>query len=124
MCLKGTTPKINVDVGSTTNSCWVQNNSTVRFEIPKEGYAQNYVPVSLAGKFQFDEGCRIEIDCEDFARSGGGTLTLIETGYNMTQDTRNALLAGVTGLPEGSSIKISDRSVKLHCPRGLVISIR
>ena len=124
LCLKGENPKINVDVGVSTNACWVQNNSTVRFEIPEEGYARNHVPLSLGGKFQFESGCRLEIDCEKFARAGGGTLTLIETGYNMTEETRNALLAGVRGLPEGSDIKISSRSVKLHCPRGLVISIR
>ena len=124
LCLKGENPKINVDVGVSTNACWVQNNSTVRFEIPQEGYARNHVPLSLGGKFQFESGCRLEIDCEKFARAGGGTLTLIETGYNMTEDTRNALLAGVRGLPEGSNIKVSNRSVKLHCPRGLVISIR
>jgi hypothetical protein len=124
LCLKGENPKINVDVGVSTNACWVQNNSTVRFEIPEEGYARNHVPLSLGGKFQFESGCRLEVDCEKFARAGGGTLTLIETGYNMTEDTRNALLAGVRGLPEGSNIKVSNRSVKLHCPRGLVISIR
>ena len=124
LCLKGENPKINVDVGASTNACWVQNKSTVRFEIPQEGYARNHVPLSLGGKFQFESGCRLEIDCEKFARAGGGTLTLIETGYNMTEDTRNALLAGVRGLPEGSNIKVSNRSVKLHCPRGLVISIR
>lgn len=124
LCLKGENPKINVDVGVSTNACWVQNNSTVRFEIPEEGYARNHVPLSLGGKFQFESGCRFEIDCEKFARAGGGTLTLIETGYNMTEDTRNALLAGVRGLPEGSNIKVLNRSVKLHCPRGLVISIR
>ena len=124
LCLKGENPKINVDVGVSTNACWVQNNSTVRFEIPEEGYARNHVPLSLGGKFQFESGCRLEIDCEKFARAGGGTLMLIETGYNMTEETRNALLAGVRGLPEGSNIKISYRSVKLHCPRGLVISIR
>lgn len=124
LCLKGIAPKINVNVGSTTNACWVQNNSLLRFEIPEEGYARNHVVMSLKGKFQFEAGCRLEIDCEKFARTGGGTLTLIETGYNMTEETRNALLAGVSGLPEGSSIKILDRSVKLHCPRGLVISIR
>ena len=124
LCLKGENPKINVDVGVSTNACWVQNNSTVRFEIPEEGYARNHVPLSLGGKFQFESGCRLEVDCEKFARAGGGTLTLIETGYNMTEETRNALLAGVRGLPEGSNIKISYRSVKLYCPRGLVISIR
>jgi hypothetical protein len=124
LCLKGENPKIKVDVGASTNACWVQNNSTVRFEIPQEGYARSHVPLSLGGKFQFDSGCRLEIECEKFARAGGGTLTLIETGYNMTEKTRNALLAGVSGLPEGSNIKVSNRSVKLHCPRGLVISIR
>lgn len=124
LCLKGENPKIKVDVGVSTNACWVQNNSTVRFEIPEEGYARNHVPLSLGGKFQFESGCRLEIDCEKFARAGGGTLTLIETGYDMTEDTRNALLAGVRGLPEGSNIKVLNRSVKLHCPRGLVISIR
>jgi len=124
LCLEGENPKINVDVGVSTNACWVQNNSTVRFEIPEEGYARNHVPLSLGGKFQFESGCRLEIDCEKFARAGGGTLMLIETGYNMTEETRNALLAGVRGLPEGSNIKISYRSVKLYCPRGLVISIR
>ena len=124
LCLKGASPKINVDVGASTNACWVQNNSAIRFEIPKEGYARNHVPVSLGGKFLFDSGCRLEIDCEDFARAGGGKLTLIEIGYNITEETKNALNEGVSGLPDGCQIKISDRSVKLYCPRGLTISIR
>ena len=124
LCLKGASPKINVDVGASTNACWVQNNSAIRFEIPKEGYARNHVPVSLGGKFLFDSGCRLEIDCEDFARAGGGKLTLIEIGYNITEETKNALNEGVFGLLDGCQIKISDRSVKLYCPRGLTISIR
>jgi hypothetical protein len=124
LCLKGASPKIDVDVGASTNACWVQNNSAIRFEIPKEGYARNHVPVSLGGKFLFDSGCRLEIDCDDFARAGGGKLTLIEIGYNITEETKNALNEGVSGLPDGCQIKISDRSVKLYCPRGLTISIR
>ena len=124
LCLKGASPKINVDVGASTNACWVQNNSAIRFEIPKEGYARNHVPVSLGGKFLFDSGCRLEIDCEGFARAGGGRLTLIEAGYNITEDSKNALAEGVRGLPEGCQVRISDRSVKLYCPRGLTISIR
>ena len=124
LCLKGATPKINVDVDADQKACWVQNSSAIRFEIPKEGYVPNHVPVSLGGKFLFDSGCRFEIDCDDFARAGGGTLTLIETGADMTQATRDAIAAGVTGLPEGSSLRISKKSIKLHCPRGFAISIR
>ena len=119
--LCGANPKIDIaESGSVTFA----NNSILRFEIPKDGWADNHVAISTTGAFNFDPGCRLEIDCGEFTRSGGGALTLIEAGSDISASVAANLLANVTGLPEGGKIKISGRTVKLHCPKGFMVSFR
>ena len=119
--LCGTNPKIDIDEqGSVTFA----NNSILRFEIPRDGWEKNHVAISTTGAFNFEPGCRLEIDCGEFVRSGEGDLTLIEAGSSISESVAANLLANVTGLPEGVKIKISGRTVKLHCSKGFVISYR
>lgn len=119
--LCGANPKIDIDEpGSVTFA----NNSVLRFEIPRDGWEKNHVAISTTGAFNFEPGCRLEIDCGEFVRSGEGDLTLIEAGSSISEAVAANLLANVTGLPEGVKIKISGRTVKLHCSKGFVISYR
>ncbi len=126
--LCGINPKINVYKGG--NTCFFLNNSVLRFEIPKVGYVDNHVPISVAGNLSFERGCRLEIDCEEFARFRGGIITLIQTGEKINDsdtDQKNYqkyIRESVNELPEGCRLKVSDFSVKLYCPRGFAISIR
>ena len=120
--LCGSTPKLNIS--SQNGGCQILSNSILRFEIPKSGYATNHVPISTT-RFVFDGDSRLEIDCEDFARCGGGVLTLIETEEDIAEGYRQKLLESVNDLPEGCHLKIvSKRKVKLFCPKGFVFSIR
>ena len=120
--LCGSTPKLNIS--SQNGGCQILSNSILRFEIPKSGYAANHVPISTT-RFIFEGDSRLEIDCEDFARCGGGVLTLIETDEDIAAEYRQKLLESVNDLPEGCHLKIvSKRKVKLFCPKGFVFSIR
>ena len=121
--LCGEKPKIKVS-SSAANACMFANQSILRFEIPEVGYAKGHVPISADGTFKFDATCRLEIDCAAFARSGGRRLSLVEAGSDITEEVGNNLLANVRGLPEGSRLKISGRTVQLICPRSFIMSFR
>ena len=117
----GTSPKVYVRGGSY---CKIENNSILRFEIPKAGYADDHVPLDLSCPLTFDDTSRLEIDCEEFARDTYGTLTLIRSTSDISSEVSERLLANVSGLPPRSSLVISGKTVKLHCPRvGSIIMV-
>lgn len=120
--LCGYNPKIDID---ESGSIAFANNSILRFEIPRGGWGKNHVAISTTGTFNFDSGCRLEIDCGEFFKSGGGTVVLIESGMDISASAAANLLANVSGLPEGGTIIVSGHTVKLRCPRKeFVVSFR
>ena len=118
--LCGTSPKVYVRGGGY---CRIANNSILRFEIPKTGYADNHVPLELSCELNFDNSCSIEIDCEEFANGTYGTITLIQSSSDISPEVRNRLLSNVRGLPPRSSLIIIGNKVKLRCSRGTIIKI-
>ena len=120
--LCGTNPKIDIDEQGTVTFA---NNSILRFEIPKDGWVENHVAISTTGAFNFESGCRLEIDCLKFARKGGRTFTLIEAGSEISETVRANLQANLNELPQGCTLVVDGTAVKLRCSRkGTVIIVR
>ena len=128
LVLQGTTPKVEINsVAADNDACWFANGSTLRFEVPKDGYADGYVPLTTNSKFLMeDDASKLEIDCAEFVAKTGGKLHLIhaEGGINAASKTR--LAACVSTLPERCTLIVEDTDVYLKSPRvaGFVISVR
>ena len=116
----GTSPKVYVRGGSY---CKFENNSILRFEIPKAGYADDHVPLDLSCALTFDSTSRLEIDCEEFAAKTGGKLHLIHAEGGITAASKTRLAACVT-LPERCTLIVDDKDVYIKSPRvrGFIIS--
>ena len=123
LVLQGSAPRIVSAATSGRSACIFSNGSTLRFEIPRSGYAKNHVAISVGCPFVFTEGCRLEIDCREFAQKVGGELTLVEAGTNISQSSIDAMLSSINELPPGCSLIFSTKKVKLRCPRvGFIIN--
>lgn len=112
--LCGANPKIDiVEQGSVTFA----NNSILRFEIPKDGWVENHVAISTTGAFNFESGCRLEIDCAEFVAKTGGKLHLIHAEGRITADSKTRLAACASTLPERCTLQVTDTDVYLKSPR-------
>lgn len=127
--LQGTTPKIYSV--ATANSFWFQNNSTLRFEIPEEGYAEGHVPIELTGcSFYIDvSNSKVEIDCDKFVEKTGGKLHLIHSKNKIDTSSSNNIksyLLNQVKLPAGARIIVDGGDVYLKSPKrtGLTVIIR
>ena len=125
LVLHGTTPKVEINSAAADNgACWFANGSTLRFEIPKEGYADGYVPLTTNSKFLMeDEASKLEIDCAEFVAKTGGKLHLIHAEGGITTASKTRLAACVT-LPERCTLIVDDKDVYIKSPRvrGFIIS--
>lgn len=122
----GETPQVNAISGGNV-ICQFVNNSVLRFEIPVNGYAKGHVPFRVTKKtLAFDGTCRLEIACEEFARKTGGTLTLIETGADISASVANCLRNSVNELPPDCALVVEKRAVKLVVPirKGMTVSFK
>jgi hypothetical protein len=120
--IQGATPKVNVE-GS--NACKFNAGSVLRFEIPKDGYTNGYVPFETSSSFEFtDSASRLEIDCEEFVAKTGGRLHLIKAS-SIDSNTQKRIRESCS-LPEGCELIISGGNVYIKSPRriGFFISIR
>ena len=116
LVLQGATPKITIAEPSRS-ACIFYNSSTLRFEIPKEGYAEGYVPFTMSCQFGFkDRTSRVEIDCEEFVEKTGGKLHLIHAA-SLGNDAKACLNACASTLPEGCSLIIDGGDVYIKSPR-------
>lgn len=127
--LQGAMPKIYSV--ATANCFWFQNNSTLRFEIPEEGYAEGHVPIELTGcSFYIDvSNSKVEIDCDKFVEKTGGKLHLIHSKNKIdTSSTNNikSYLLNQVKLPAGARIIVDGGDVYLKSPKrtGLTVIIR
>ena len=112
LVLQGATPKVEVQSAASDNSaCWFANGSTLRFEIPKEGYAKDFVPLTTNSKFLMDTGSKLEIDCAQFVAHTGGKLHLIHADGGIVSDAKTAINACASTLPEGCEIIVEDEDV-------------
>ena len=120
LVLRGTTPKIKND-GVGYNNVFT-HGSTLRFEIPREGYAQGYIPFETAGQFVFGNGNpRLEVACDEFVAHTGGKLHLV---HAESIDAATAERLKACSLPERCSIVVEGGDVYLKSPRrdGFIIS--
>lgn len=111
--LCGANPKIDID---ETGGVTFANNSTLRFEIPREGYADGYVPLTTNSKFLMDTGSKLEIDCAEFAAKTGGKLHLIHADGNIVSEAKTRLSACASTLPAGCTLIVEDKDVWLQAP--------
>ena len=107
-----------------------QRDATIRFEIPSGGYTT--VPVEQTGaesnvKMSIKD-CAIEVAAEEYAKSGGGTLTLMKSNQSISISDAQ-LTAFQNGLPEGCALSLSADSKELQprvksAGKGLSIIVR
>lgn len=128
LVLQGTTPKVEINSAAVDNgACWFSNGATLRFEIPKEGYADGYVPLTTNSKFLMDdEASKLEIDCAEFVAKTGGKLHLIHAEGGITAASKTRLAACASTLPERCTLIVEDTDVYLKSPRvsGFVLMYR
>ena len=119
LVLQGTTPKVEINSAAVDNgACWFANGSTLRFEIPKEGYADGYVPLTTNSKFLMDdEASKLEIDCAEFVAKTGGKLHLIHAEGGITAASKTRLAACASTLPERCTLIVEDKDVYIKSPR-------
>ena len=126
LVLQGTTPKVEINSAAVDNAaCWFSNGATLRFEIPKEGYADGYVPLTTNSKFLMDdEASKLEIDCAEFVAKTGGKLHLIHAEGGITAASKTRLAACASTLPERCTLIVDDKDVYIKSPRvsGFIIS--
>ena len=117
LVMQGVTPKIEIQSADSGNgACWIANGSTLRFEIPREGYAEGYVPLTTNSKFLMDTGSKLEIDCTEFAAKTGGKLHLIHAEGSIVNEAQAILNACASTLPEGCTLIVEDKDVWLQAP--------
>ena len=124
LVLQGKMPKVDIEDTDPSNTwtCRFDNGSTLRFEIPADGYAKDYVPFETENEFTLvDNASCLEIACDEFVAKTGGKLHLIHAG-SISSTTANRLKACV--LPERCSLIVDGGDVYLKSPKrsGLVIS--
>ena len=117
----GATPSVNL------NGCTLANGSTIRFEVPKDGYAADHVPVTtraLSPTSTLTE--KFEIDCAAWATNPNAVrkLVLMRTTTDIASATADWILAQNSGLPESIRLKVTDREVILQKRDGFILSFR
>lgn len=110
--------------------CAFQRDATIRFEIPSGGYTT--VPCEQTGATSSNKmsimDCTLEVDAEQYAKSGGGTLTLMKSNQSISISEAQ-LTAFQNGLPEGCRLSLSEDGKELQLKvkgagQGLTIIVR
>ena len=102
----------------------IQNGSVLKFEVPEDGYESDIIPLKVKS-LSFDEGTKMEIDCEAFMYKGG-KVTLVEVTGNDGFEKANNMIAAVNdSLPQGCYLSVIGKKLMLTCSkRRFVFSIR
>jgi hypothetical protein len=102
----------------------IQNGSVLKFEVPEDGYESDIIPLKVKS-LSFDEGTKMEIDCEAFMYKGG-KVTLVEvTGNDGFEKANNMIAAVNASLPQGCYLSVIGKKLMLTCSkRRFVFSIR
>ncbi|MBO5941381.1 MAG: hypothetical protein J6R18_09340 [Kiritimatiellae bacterium] len=120
LVLRGERGQINARDGALQ----VLNGSVLRFEVPEDGYESDISPLKVKS-LSFDEGTKMEIDCEAFMYKGG-KVTLVEvTGNDGFEKANNMIAAVNASLPQGCHLSVIGNKLMLTCSkRRFVFSIR
>ena len=120
LVLKGANPKVH-----STTSVTFANGACLRFEIPQAGYEDGHCPLT-ANQVTFDAGTeasRIEVECTDWLRAGGGTIKLAQVSTNNGLSSLEPALANAS-LPSGCRLCIKNNALFLKSERGFILSFR
>lgn len=121
LCVRGTTPSVQL------NEYKSASGSAIRFEIPVEGYADGYVPVTARilnpGSTATE---RFEIECAAWAANPAATPKLVLMRCTTDISAANAawILAQNPNLPENVKLKVNGGDVILYKPQGLTIILK
>lgn len=118
LVLKGAAPQVY-----STSFVTFANGSSLRFEIPRMGYEDGRCPLT-AKQITFDaETCRIEVECADWIRAGGGTIKLAQASVKNGMADLEPALATVK-LPSGCKLFIKNDALFLKTIKGVVLIVR
>ena len=119
--VKGSTSRL-----SAVGSLYLRNFTTLRVEVPEEGYAPGHVPITASGLSLAASGCKFEIDVSQFQPQEKAELTLVSFDTDLTTDQKNFLTA--VELPPRYSLDIvGDRNLVLKAkgkPKGFEVTFR
>ena len=115
--MRGSTPKFKVE----HKRVYFNFGSTLRFEIPEDGYAEGYVPFEAYGLRFTSLADSMEVDCAAFAakeQKKSGRLVLVR---NLSEDfggmAKSVVEACSAKLPPKCRLFIHGRDIVLKCPR-------
>ena len=118
LVVSGVNPQVH-----STSSMTFANGAYLRFEIPQAGYRDGHCPLT-ASQVTFDAGtCRIEVDCADWLRAGGGKIKLAQASANDGLSSLAPALANAS-LPSGCKLCIKNNALFLKSERGFILSFR
>ena len=119
LIIQGTTPSITLKEYKSAHG------SSIRFDIPADGYADGYVPVTAKLSLSaFTE--KFKIDCDAWAENPNAVrkLVLMRTTADITSDQANWIHAQNSDLPDTVRLKVTKREVILKKRTGFVLSFR
>ena len=104
---------------------YLWNNTTLRVEVPEEGYAPDHVPITASGLSLAANGCKFEIDVSQFQPQEKAELTLVSFDTDLTTAQKNFLTA--VELPPRYSLDIvGNRNLVLKAkgePKGIMLIV-
>ncbi len=121
LIVRGATPRVML------NEYKSANGSTLRFEIPAEGYAAGYVPVTARVLNPANTATeKFEIDCAAWAANPRAEPRLVLMSCTNAISSANAawIVAQNQGLPENVRLRVIGGEVAISKPRSTTIILR
>lgn len=128
LTLRGNSPKV-----SAGTYVQLENDSTVEFVVPADGYGAERVPLCAGSTLTIGAGCHLSVDASAYMQNddvGTGTFTLAKSAGKMTIDV-TALEEARSKLPDPKRCSLSvvqtdsgyELVLKLGKPTGLVLMV-
>ena len=121
LIVQGATPSVYVKEYKSSNG------SAIRFEIPAEGYAEGYVPMTMKLDSALNTATeRFEIDCAAWVANPDAVrkLVLMRTTTDITSAQADWILAQNADLPESVRLKVTSSEVIIQKRGGFILSFR
>lgn len=133
LILKGTSPKVDLIVpnpDATVERLIMTGDSVLRYEIPQDGYAEGFVPVTLQGLYPANTAkAKLEISCSEWAAVKGmprTELVLFRGREALTGDVKTWIAGQDLALPENVScfVRGTDIVLRRRGNQGLMMLVR
>lgn len=105
--VQGRTPRI-----LSGGNFYLWNHSTLRVEVPAEGYAADHVPITANAFYLHEGNCKFEIDISRFLPKDRAELTLMSFDTDLTSEQQAFLLAAELP-PRYSLLVVGNRDLVL-----------